>query len=108
MGSGTPPPYKPRSDAPSEGDPFSRTCSSGAQGASQLVDRIAEALQVSHAVLYQPPNAVVSVRGEVNDGNAAANLDQECAALLGAYQSIQDPAVRRQLLAVVEDAAERA
>lgn len=58
-------------------------------------------------MLYQPPNAVVSVRGNVSDGNAALNLDRECVALLRAYQSIQDPAERHRLLALVQAAAER-
>jgi hypothetical protein len=67
----------------------------------RLVSRIAEALKVAPITLYEPPRP---------DGAMAAipddDLEGACEALLRAYRSIHDPAERRRLLIVVQEAAE--
>lgn len=74
---------------------------------NRLIGRIAEALQVSPAALYNPLEAVAIGRGADTDKASSTSLDQDCLALLHAYRRIQDPKERQRLLALVQEAAER-
>jgi hypothetical protein len=90
-----------------EEDVSGRISSLGRPTASRLVDRIAEALQVPPAVLYNPPDALAAAPRVAGDHTLSTDLDRECAALLGAYRRIRDLSERQRLLALVQEAAER-
>ncbi|WP_267360939.1 hypothetical protein [Methylobacterium sp. GC_Met_3] len=104
MGSKTPPHSMPVPGAPDE-DRSGYPASSKGTRHSKLLSRIADALQVPQAALYQPPNAVTLGRGAHGDG--AADLDRDCAALLHAFRRIGDLEERHRLLALVQAVAER-
>ena len=108
MGSRTPPRSKLSLDEPSEDDTFGRPTSLDDGASRRLLERIAGALQVPRAALYELPDAASSVQGLVDGGTTVAGLERECTALLRTYQRIQDPEERRRLLALVQEAAERA
>lgn len=81
-----------------------------ASAKNHLLERIADALQVAPAVLYNPPNAVAPTRAagdEMPDGGPDGGMEQTCEALLAAYRRIRDPEVRRRLLTLVEQASQR-
>lgn len=67
----------------------------------RLVGRIAETLKVAPITLYEPPEPDWG-RAVIQDDD----LEGACEALLRAYRSIHDPAERRRLLIIVQDAAE--
>lgn len=72
----------------------------------QLLARIADALQVSPATLYNPPNAVdLTVRPRSTTA-ASEEIEGESAALLHAFQRIRDPKERRRILTLVQETAE--
>lgn len=73
-----------------------------------LLRRIAGALQVPPSALYTLPNAVgLGSPPEADTVTRAGDIDGECAALLLAYRRIRDPEMRRRLLIVMQEAAER-
>jgi hypothetical protein len=82
-----------------------RTAASERARRMRLLRRVADALQVPEASLY------ATVRGPLasDDGSSGDDRDREsqCAALLLAYRRIQDPAVRRRLLELVQATAKR-
>ena len=92
MGQRMPPSFKSTEDDTREyvadGRPASRK--------RRLVERIADALRVSPAALYELPSSW-----------AAEDLGGECATLLDAYRRIQDPEERRRLLLLAQKAAEQ-
>ncbi|GJE14614.1 hypothetical protein [Methylobacterium longum] len=91
-------------DGPPEESLLGRSGLLKASAKNQLLGRIAEALQVPEAVLYNPPNAV----DPQMHATAEAALSIEGAELLRAYMRISDPEERRRILALVKAAAERA
>jgi hypothetical protein len=74
---------------------------------NELLGRIADALQVPPAVLYNSPTAITPARTANIDGSTDNNLDQNCEALLHAYRRIRDPEMRHRLLTLVQEAAEQ-
>jgi hypothetical protein len=107
MGSRSPLPRKPPQGELKEREILG--CPTREEGSATrlLVERIASALHVSPAVLYNPPSAVAPTRGADNGDRPSASLDRECEALLYAYRRIRDPKERQRLLALVDEAAER-
>ena len=103
MGSKMPPPKKPAQDGGPEDDALVRTPLPGG-GTSRLLSRIADALQVPQAALYD--SQAVS-EGEEASGTAA-DLDSECLALLQAFRRIRSVEERRRLLTLVQEAAGQA
>ena len=77
-----------------------------ASAKSQLLGRIAEALQVPQDALYSPLDTIPP--GQVAGGAGALDLEQDCEALLRAYRRICDPEMRDRLLTLVQAEAERA
>ena len=63
------------------------------------VSRIAQALRIPEAVLYDKTNAVMTSLGTSVTKDC---LDVECATLLQAYKRIDDPAIRYSLLTLVQ------
>ena len=103
------PPPKPADDDPLEhGDSYGSEASPPS-GVRRLVGRIAEALQVPPATLYEVPNLktlpLAPITGIITTD---ADLDAECAALSRAYRLIRDSAERRRLLALVHEMARSA
>jgi hypothetical protein len=88
-----------------EEDVSGRPSPLGRPAAARLLDRIADALQVPPAVLYNPPDAVTATPRVAGNPALDTELDRECAALLSAYGRIQDPSERQRLLALVQEAA---
>jgi hypothetical protein len=73
---------------------------------SLLLRRIAGALQVPPSALYSLPNAIRA--GSPSEVNAVArDIEIDCEAVLLAFRRIRDPEMRRRLLIVVQEAAER-
>ena len=103
MGSKAPIVTRPSEDNPAEESHFGRSDFPKASAKNQLLERIADALQMAPAMLYNPPNAVTPAQ----TAGGALDLEQSCEALLRAYRRISDPDERRCLLAFVQAAAER-
>ena len=103
MGSKAPVTKNSSEDVPAEESHFGGPAILKASAKNQLLERIADALQVAPAVLYNPPNAVTPAQ----TAGGALDLEQSCEALLRAYRRISDPDERRCLLAFVQAAAER-
>lgn len=93
---------------PAEGDALPHTAPPGAKATRRLIGRIAGALQVPPASLYDLPNAASYPRVAGSGDASSTSLGQDCEALLRAYRRIQDPKERQRLLALVQEAAERA
>jgi len=106
MGSKAPIARKPLQDEPREERLLGRSDLLKASENNQLLERIADALQVSPAVLYNPLNAV-SPAQIAGAGEADINLKQEYEALSHAYTCIRDPELRLRLLRLVQAAAEQ-
>ena len=72
------------------------------------LQRIADALHVSPAVLYEPLNAIheASRSGEQTDDYGGH--DGQCSALIHAFMRISDPEERRRILALVQASAKTA
>ena len=98
MGSKTPPISRLPQDEPLEDEGLHRSGPTAQPAPNPLLQRIAEALQVPSAALYDLPNAV--------DTTSSAGVEDE-RVLLQAYRYIRDPAERRRLLSLVQEAAER-
>ena len=105
MGSKAPVARKPSQDDPPEESRFGAADLLKTSTRNQCLERIADALQVPAAMLFNPPNAVIPAR--VVGGAPNHDLDQECEALLHAYRCISDPAERQRLLSLVQAIAER-
>jgi hypothetical protein len=73
----------------------------------RLLSRIAKALQVPEAVLYDLPNARASTRAAAPDRLDVVELEIECTALLEAYRRIDDPGMRHRILRIAETAADQ-
>ncbi|MFK5600665.1 hypothetical protein ACFZ8E_27340 [Methylobacterium sp. HMF5984] len=101
MGSKSPPPDKPLNADLQEGDAVGHPLSAGHATKITSLQRIADALQVPPAALYQPQNAIKAAKpvGQTEDHGSQ---DGECAALLHAFLSISDPEERRRILARVQ------
>ena len=91
-----------------EDDDHGHSLSSNGGATSRLLKRIADALQVSPAALYDSPNASTLVRKANSHDATDRDLDQDCKALLDAYRCISDPEERCRVLALVQAAAEPA
>ena len=107
MGSKAPIVPRRSEDSPAEESHLGRSDFPNASAKNQLLERIADALQVAPAALYNPPNAVTPTRKADSENASDGDLDQDCKALLGAYRGISDPDERRGILAFVQAAAER-
>ena len=108
MGQRIPPPFARLEGEATEDVDGSGSPPSAISGTRLVVGRIAEALGVSPGVLYE----VHTLEGQSISPDAGvtatdANLDGECAALLYAYRRIRDPEMRRRLLILAREAAER-
>lgn len=84
-----------------QGDIHDRPMQSGVSAKRWVLGRVAEALGMPLATLYDPLSATMLA------ADAASDLDHECEALPHAYKRISDPG-RRRLLDLVQEAAERA
>jgi hypothetical protein len=107
MGSKSPIVRKPSQGALQKREPVTGTTPKDISPTRLLMGRIASALQVSEAALYDLPNAVTPSRSAGTAGTLALNHKQDCEALLRAYRRIRDPEERQRLLALVEEVAER-
>ena len=107
MGSKAPVTKNSSEDVPAEESHFGRPDVLKVSAKNQLLGRIAGALQVPPAVLYNPPNAVTSVRTAGSSGASSIDLDPECEMLSDAYRCIHDPEMRLRLLRLVQAAAEQ-
>lgn len=107
MGSKAPIVPTPSEDSPVEESHFGRSVSPKASAKNQLLERIADALQVAPAVFYNPPNAITPTGVAGGPGTTAIELEQECDALSHAYRRIHDPEMRLRLLGLVQAAAEQ-
>lgn len=107
MGSKTPPPGKPPEACSHEDDAGRHPLSAGRATKITALQRIADALQVTPAALYQPETAIEAVertgQTEVNE-----EQDRECYALLQAFLRISDPEERSRIFALVQASAEQA
>lgn len=105
MGSKSPPKHKPW-PTEHEDDAFSdQDAPSKDVAARHLVGRIASALQIPEATLYNLPDAAAPVRQASFTGKGSVDLDRQCDALLRAFRSIDNPEMRRRLLSLVQAAA---
>lgn len=105
MGSKSPLKRKPW-PAEHEDDAFiDRDAPSKDVAACHLVGRIASALQISEAALYNLPDAAVPVRQAGFTGTGSVDLDRQCDALLQAFRNIDNPEMRERLLSLVQAAA---
>ncbi|MGF6250000.1 hypothetical protein ABID82_004674 [Methylobacterium sp. PvP062] len=84
-----------------QGDIHDRPLQAGGLAKRRVLGRVAEALGMPLATLYDPPSATMLA------ADATSDLDHECEALLHAYKRISDPG-RRRLLDLVQEVAERA
>ena len=109
MGSKTSPPITAALDAARQDDIEFRSATIKAAASNRLLRRIADALQVSQSVLFNPLSAVAPIHDPGRDDGHGPDgaLDRECVALLHAYMQIRDPKARCGLLAQVQSAAER-
>ena len=107
MGSKTPPPGKPPEPDLREGDPAGSHRSRHLVARATSLERIANALQVSPTVLYQPQNAIEAAKPAGQTGDYRGQ-EGECVALIHAFLRIADPEERRRILALVQASAERA
>lgn len=96
-------------DQPSTDRGSEQSISLEGSAARHLLTRIADVLQVPSSALY-PPSA-----GEPSEQSKSAivepmagEVDDQCMALLRSYRRIIDPEERRRILALTEQAAERA
>lgn len=71
----------------------------------RLLQRVAEALQVTEASLYGAGASLATLGAE--QAGLEADLEVQCAALLHAFRHVRDPEERRRLLAIVQAASER-
>lgn len=73
---------------------------------SQLLERIANSLQVPAATFYCPPSAVEPGAQSTAALAVSERPEGEDEALLHAYRRIRDPEMRRRLLVLVQAAAD--
>jgi hypothetical protein len=106
MGSKTPPPGTRLSAGPVNGTDQDLT-QFGLTATRSRLRRVADALQVPEAMLYNPADTVAPMRNADSDSPNRTDLDQERVALLRAYASISDPEERSRILTLVQEAAER-
>lgn len=97
------PPKKPVQNNEREDSAASVGLSSG-ETRNRLLGRIAGALQVPQAMLYDPHSPTPSEGGDAG----GTDLDGECLALLQAFRRIRDPEERRRLLMLVQEAGGQA
>ena len=107
MGSKAPPPGKPPQACSHEDDAGRHPLSAGHATKITALQRIADALQVTPAVLYQPQNAIEAVKPAVQ-AKGDGSREGECATLIHAFLRISDPEERRRILVLVQASAERA
>lgn len=107
MGSKAPIVPRPSEDSPAEESHLGQSDLLKSSAKNQLLERIADALQVAPAVLYNPPNASTPAGVTGGSGTTAIELEQECDALSHAYRCIHDPEMRLRFLALVQAAAEQ-
>ena len=107
MGSKAPPPGKPLHADLQEDDAIGLPLAEDYVKRRTPLQRIADALQISPTVMYQPQNAVETgkPKGQTVDYRGQ---EGECAALIHAFLRIADPEERRRILALVQASAERA
>lgn len=98
MGSKTPPSDRVPIGQPLEDEGATPPAHADGRTSNPLLQRIAGALQVPPAALYDLPNAV--------DMKSDGGIEDDCALLLQAYRRITNPDERRRLLMVVQEAAE--
>ncbi|MCJ2076579.1 hypothetical protein MKK68_13085 [Methylobacterium sp. E-016] len=108
MGSKTPPPGKPPQACPHEDDAGRLPLSAGHAIKIKALQRIADALQVPPAVLYQPQNAIQAAPMPVEQMEGDDSREGDCATLIHAFLRISDPEERRRILSLVQASAERA
>ena len=98
------PPLSWSSDAmPQEDVRLDRSALSEDPASNPLLRRIAGALQLPPSALYALPNAV-SIAAQPD---APGGVEDECVLVLHAYRRIRDPEMRRRLLILAQEAAER-
>jgi hypothetical protein len=79
----------------------------GLSASRSRLRRVADALQVPEAMLYNPPDVVAPMRNADSDSLDRTALDKEHMALLRAYAGISNPEERRRILTLVQEAAKR-
>lgn len=72
---------------------------------TRLLTRIADALRMSQAALYEKANAPIKL--EVDATRRESDLDEACAALVHAYRGIHDHEMRLRILNLVQEASGR-
>jgi predicted DNA-binding transcriptional regulator YafY len=105
MGSKTP--GQPAHAAPKEGDAVGSSHSVLLSKRATSLQRIADALQVSPATLYQPQNAIEAASRPVEQTEGNGGFDRECYALIQAFMRISDPEERLRILGLVQASANR-
>ncbi|MCJ2005630.1 hypothetical protein [Methylobacterium sp. J-092] len=107
MGSKAPPPGTSWPSDSQEGETVGLPLPASHATKITSLQRIAEALQVPPAALYQLPNAVEAAK-PIEQTESPGGQDRECYALIQAFMRISDPEERRRILALVQASAERA
>jgi hypothetical protein len=103
MGSKIPPSSWSSEAIPQEDGRLDRPAPFEGPASNKLLRRIAGALQVPPSALYAPPDAVsIAVQPD-----ALGRVEDECVLLVHAYRLIRDPEMRRRLLILAQEAAER-
>ena len=95
---------------PSEGSPVQESYLGQsdlpkASAKNQLLERIADALHLPPAALYNPHNGLKPPGIAGGAGAFDLDLEHECDALSYAYRRIHDPEMRQRLLRLVQEAA---
>lgn len=98
---------KPSLDEPLKAGAPDQPASPIGSARSQLLERIANSLQVPAATFYCPPNAVEPGAQSTAALAVSERPEVEDEALLHAYRRIRDPETRRRLLVLVQAAADR-
>ena len=106
MASKTKPPTKPGVADSRPDETVDSATAPNPSSARRLVSRIAQALQISEAALFNPHDTLRPPRRTDEIEALEAGLDAECAALLSAYRRIGDPEVRLRVQFLVREAAE--
>lgn len=106
MGSRAPAARKPAQDERPQESISEGSASLNTSAQSQLLGRIAEALQMSMAAFYNPQNAVETTTRFRAPPILSGEIEREGAELLRAYMRISNPEERRRLLALLRAAAE--
>lgn len=107
MGSRRPPSSYLSASETQEHDAQGRLVSPDQQATRQLLKRVASTLGVPLESLYKPNDATPLLHGTSDGEEPAVTLNSESIALLRAYSLIQDPEVRREILALAQEASSK-